>query len=128
MKKIAFLLLAILINIACLAVRPQRGPHTVSQPDGTKLTILSYGDADTHWYTTTDGALLVHQGTSYYVAKVTDDGQLLSTGILAHNPSMRNDEENEQVSKQDKDLFYSRITNDAENRRKVQRREKLSIN
>ena len=49
-------------------------------------------------------------------------------GILAHNPSMRNDEENEQVSKQDKDLFYSRITNDAENRRKVQRREKLSIN
>ena len=38
-------------------------PVEVRQSDGTLLTVLLHGDEDFHYYTTTDGVLLVQKET-----------------------------------------------------------------
>lgn len=74
------------------AVPVYPGPMKVSQPDGTELTILSYGDERFSYSTTTDGYNLIGiRGAMYYANQ--QNGQLVSTGVLAHNPGNRSAEE-----------------------------------
>ena len=61
----------------------------VVQADGTLLTILHHGDEHCHWTTTADGTLLVASGRGFYVASISDDGQLTATPQLAHEPRLR---------------------------------------
>ncbi|MBR1463199.1 MAG: M6 family metalloprotease domain-containing protein [Prevotella sp.] len=130
MKKLIYTLVITLIAINCWAVKPQRGPHTVRQSDGTQLTIYSHGDAFSHWYTTADGVLLVHDDLSYYIAEVGDDGSLKATGILAHSPSNRNEQEKAAIKRQDKHLFLSAMQQETASAAKKSgmRKEKLANN
>lgn len=90
-KKLIIFLMACLTSVATWAVKADPTPITITQPDGTKLTIRLNGDEDLHWYSTTDGVLLVQDNMTYYVAKVNADGSLTATTTLAHEaPTFRN--------------------------------------
>ena len=64
-------------------------PITVSQPDGTQLTILLHGDEYFNWTTTTDNVLLAAKGNAWYIADITESGDLTATALLAHNVQQR---------------------------------------
>ncbi|MDE6669946.1 MAG: hypothetical protein K2K26_09755, partial [Muribaculaceae bacterium] len=68
-----------------LAVPARPGQlRTVTQPDGSVLTIMVTGDERTHRVTTTDGTLLIYDETNGYTyATVGTDGLPVSSGILA---------------------------------------------
>lgn len=83
-KKLIIFLMACLTSVATWAVKADPTPITITQPDGTQLTIRLNGDEDLHWYSTTDGVLLVQDNMTYYVAKVNADGSLTATTTLAH--------------------------------------------
>ena len=109
MKKILFIFTFILFTTASWAAKAYPLPITITQADGTPLTIILRGDEHYHWYMTKDGALLCRQGNAYYVAAVEADGSLTATKQLAHNKDLRSDVERELISKQDRIAFSTRL-------------------
>ncbi len=110
MKKILGLLLLLCVSITLWGVKPHKVPALIRQSDGTELMVYSYGGCSIqHWYTTSDGALLVHIGTDYYIASVNDNGELVATTQLAHEKEIRNNIEKQYVEAQNKELFYQTI-------------------
>jgi immune inhibitor A len=109
MKKILFIFTFILFTTASWAAKAYPLPITITQADGTPLTIILRGDEHYHWYMTKDGALLCRQGNAYYVAAVEADGSLTATKQLAHNKDLRSDVERELISKQNKVAFSTRV-------------------
>ena len=95
--------------VASWAVKADPTPTVVTQPDGTQLTIIVHGDEDCNWYTTSDGVLLCPIGNSYFVASISANGEIAPTTLLAHERSMRSDNETSIIAKQDKAAFYSAI-------------------
>lgn len=104
-KKLILFLLACLTSVATWAVKADPTPVTITQPDGTKLTIMLNGDEDLHWYTTIDGVLLVQDNMTYYVAQVNADGSLTATTTLAHEASQRSVAEKAVIAAQNKETF-----------------------
>lgn len=88
----------------------------VIQPDGETVTLKLLGDEDFSWYQTVDGVLLARENSAYYVAKVVN-GQLESTGILAHDEADRTAEEIAAANAQDKNTFFAQADNSVKNRR-----------
>ena len=109
MKKILFIFTFILFTTASWAAKAYPLPVTITQADGTPLTIILRGDEHYHWYMTEDGALLCRQGNAYYVAAVEADGSLSATKQLAHNKDLRSNVERELISKQDRIAFSTRV-------------------
>lgn len=109
---------------AALAVKMHPGVRAIRQADGTTLSIKAFGDSDFNYITTTDGVLLCQDGVTYYIAKVCDDGTLMSTGILAHNRGQRSAEEQLAADRQDIDLF--RVSMKANAQKGRQRREPMA--
>ena len=89
------------------AVKAYTEPVVITQTDGTKLTIFGHGDENFHWYTTSDGVLLVPEGFNYYIASIGFNGNLIATTQLAHEKSNRSVTENSLVKAQNKDAFYN---------------------
>ena len=88
----------------------------VFQPDGLAVTIQLLGDENFSWYQTVDGALLVREEATYYIAKI-ENNELVSTGILAHDECDRTAEENAAIAAQDKDKFFAQANNSVRSRR-----------
>jgi len=107
MKKIILFLVAALFSVTIQAAKALHVPTTITQSDGAKLTIIVYGDEDFHYYTTADGVLLFHKGYDYFIAGVNDNGELVCTTQLAHEPSERTAEEVELIRLQDKNKFLA---------------------
>ena len=101
-------------------------PWTNLQSDGTKLTVRGYGNEDMHFWTTTDGALLFHQGTDFYVASISENGILRPTQQLAHAPGERTAIEQQLIASQNRNLFYGTFEQMATKAR--QRREPVVVN
>ncbi len=101
-----FLFLTIITSLVVQAAKMMPGVTTVRQADGTTLEVKAFGDEHFSYYTTTDGVLLVLEGTDFFVAEVADDGNLLSTGVLAHNALLRRADEKLLVERQNKELFH----------------------
>ena len=90
-------------------------PVQVRQADGTTITVILRGDEHINWYTTLDGVLLVQAtDNNYYIGKVTKDGRLIATQQLAHEAAWRSNAERNLIDKQDKDKFYTYVSNLAE--------------
>lgn len=87
------------------AVKAFPHPITVQQSDGTSLTIIGNGDEDLHYVTTLDGVLLVQEPGGWTVAEVDADGELHSSGLLAHDGAHRGSQELAAISRQDIELF-----------------------
>lgn len=115
MKKYLFSLLMLLCTQAGWASKANPQPVTITQADGTQLTVTLMGDEHFSWAKTTDGVLLVREGFNYYVAKVNADGTLSATTILAHQQGRRSQDELMAVGEQARDsrLFYDNLEENA---------------
>ncbi|MBR1469929.1 MAG: M6 family metalloprotease domain-containing protein [Prevotella sp.] len=100
MKKIILILSLVLTAATSWAAKVYPEPVTVTQSDGTQLTIIGYGDEDFHWYTTTDGVLLAQEGTAFFVAEIDENGDISATRQLAHELPHRSAAEKQLVSAQ----------------------------
>ncbi len=89
MRRVLFSFITLLVSLGAWAVQADSRAVDIRQADGTVLTVVLHGDEDFHYYTTTDGILLVQQGGAYYVASTGTDGRLSATPHLAHNASQR---------------------------------------
>lgn len=110
MKKFLLFISLVIISLPTWAVKANWLPARVMQADGTWITVTLHGDEDFSWTTATDGALLFHQGNSYYVASVAADGTLKATSQLAHDPQLRSQAEKTLVSAQARELFETKAT------------------
>lgn len=79
-----------------------------TQPDGSKLTINLRGDEFIHWAETSDGFTIIttSKGTYEYAA-FDSRGYLVFSGMQAHNPSERNQQEISLLRNTKKGLFFS---------------------
>lgn len=108
MNKLFLIALSLILSIAAWGVKVNPGPVVVTQSDGTKITVYAYGDAENHWYTTSDGVLLFHEGYDFFIASIDSEGNLTPTKQLAHEPSARSASETQLVNSQNRKLFYEK--------------------
>ena len=107
MKKTVLILITLLCHLTSHASKGWPYPITVSQPDGTQLTIRINGDADFNWVSTLDGVVLKQEGNGYYVANIDTNGMLSSSGTLAHDADKRSSAEQSLCKKQDVKAFLT---------------------
>ena len=107
MKKTVLILITLLCHLASHASKGWPYPITVSQPDGTQLTVRINGDADFNWVSTLDGVVLKQVGNGYYVADIDTNGMLSSSGTLAHDADKRSSAEQSLCKKQDVKAFLT---------------------
>lgn len=89
------------------AVKADPTPIVVTQPDGTRLTVVLHGDEHINWYSTLDGVLLVQTKAGYFVADIDDNGELTATRQLAHDRNERQAAELTLVEQQPRDRFFA---------------------
>ena len=107
MKKTVLILITLLCHLASHASKGWPYPITVSQPDGTQLTIRINGDADFNWVSTLDNVVLKQVGNGYYIANIDTNGMLSSSGTLAHDADKRSSAEQSLCKKQDVKAFLT---------------------
>ena len=108
---IAFALMGV---TSIFGAKAKPGITNIIQSDGSQLSIRLNGDENRHWYSTTDGVLLVQVGSNYYIAQVEENGSLKATPQLAHNASERGEREQNVIAQQDKDKFFNSISEDTQ--------------
>ena len=108
MKKILLSIAFALMGIASVfAAKAHTGLTTITQSDGSQLTIRLHGDEHFSWYSTADDVLIVQVGSNYYVAQVEEDGTLKATPQLAHNAGERGTVEEQVINNQNKEKFLN---------------------
>ena len=110
-KKLLFGLLFAAMTAGAVKMKP--GINIIKQADGTTITIRAYGDEDLSYFLASDGTLLYQEGTNFYIAGVKADGTLYSTGVLAHEPSMRTIKEISAIKAQNAKAFYNSMETQA---------------
>lgn len=110
MKKGLLALLFLLLTSQVRAAKAYPLPVVVKQSDGTQLTVMGRGDEALHYYLTTDGALLCHEGNDFFVARVNADGSLSPTTLLAHEKGNRNEVEQQAIQEQDRAKFEEYVS------------------
>lgn len=94
LKPLSLILCATLLwGMNLQAVPGKRVMHTVTQPDGTQLTLLLRGDEHLHYYACTDGMPVVQDADSAYRYAIFANGTLQAGDFLAHDPDLRGEEE-----------------------------------
>lgn len=96
-KSIAAFVVILFWGWELIAVPAYPRPIRVEQPDGTTMTVRLYGDERFHYATTTDGYNLVSENGMLCYARL-QGAQLVSTGVLAHDPMNRTNEERRLLS------------------------------
>ncbi|MDE6692697.1 MAG: hypothetical protein K2K05_04865 [Muribaculaceae bacterium] len=85
--------------LAALAVPAKHGvTHQLTQPDGTIVNLRLVGDENHHYYLTTDGLMVIGGEGKYCYASVDSRGELLNTGMMAHDPASRSDKEKQLIN------------------------------
>ena len=108
-----------LLLVTAVAIRAARAfsePYSVTQPDGTTLTLTLHGDEHGHWTMTSDGVLVVNRGEAYYVAAIDDAGMLTATPLLAHSLQQRTPAEQAvcQQQRERQERFFERISKECD--------------
>jgi immune inhibitor A len=120
MRRLFLSIICLATAICTYAVKAWPFPVDMRQSDGTTITVVMHGDEDFSYYTTLDGVLLARQDNDFYVATINSEGELISTGQLAHNAELRTAAERKLANDQNRSLFLQ--TGQAEaNRRKMRR-------
>lgn len=108
MKKILLSIAFALMGITSgFAAKAHTALTTITQSDGSQLTIRLHGDEHFSWYSTADDVLIVQVGSNYYVAQVEEDGTLKATPQLAHNAGERGTVEEQVINNQNKEKFLN---------------------
>ncbi len=118
MKQIITLALCLLCALRLAAVPADPTPVTVTQPDGSQLTIELHGDEFYHFTTTADGYTVVRsQAGGYAYAALDGSGRLVATAMAAHNPGQRTAAERALLDKTGKFLKSAAAVADSRARR-----------
>lgn len=72
------------------AVKAIKTPITITQPDGSKVTVILHGDEFHHFRTTEDGYVVKENASGFLTyATVQNGGTLKESNVIAKNPSNR---------------------------------------
>ncbi len=94
MKKLLLIAIAMLTASMAMAIPAHPAAATVTQPDGSILTIRLCGDEYLHFNTTADGYTILQRADGFYVyAQKDDSGQLVATPHKAHDAAERTADE-----------------------------------
>lgn len=122
------LLTNLLITFICIAtasaVPALPGKHQLTQPDGTTLTAYVHGDEFMHFFETVDGLMLQKNKNGFYCyAELSDQGEIITSSVVAREQSSRSPEENSYIKgiKQDKmrDVMLKKLDMKKSGRQKV---------
>lgn len=97
MKKLILSTLMLAATLTMSAIPAKREWRTVSQSDGTKVTLMLVGDENFHCYQTTDGVPVIEENGNYYYANAIGD-YLQKTDMLAHDAEMRSFQESQAIA------------------------------
>lgn len=90
MKRISMIAMAVLLGAASLWARPAlKGTVTVTQPDGSTVSLQRVGDEYLHFDMTSDGYTVVKNTSGFYVYAEKVGGQLKATAFAAHDAGQR---------------------------------------
>lgn len=99
MKRISIILTLLLsIILGTFANPASLRPVYVVQNDGSELELFLKGDEWFHYYATEDNVPLIQGEDSSYYYLTVNDGQLINSGLLAHNSKDRSADENDFVT------------------------------
>jgi len=83
---------------------------TISQSDGSTINVHLNGDAVIHWFTTEDGYTLIKNYKDIFEYAYSDSyGNLIPTGVKAHNVSERIMNDAVILGQIQKNIFYSDV-------------------
>jgi len=103
-----FFSLLISINQNSLAVKAYPYPVDITQPDGSKLTIIQKGDERIKWAQTVDGYSIMRNSKGVFeYAILNSKNEMVPSGIKAKNQSDRNITDSQFLSKIKKGIAYS---------------------
>ena len=108
-KKVIGVCAMLAIAMQAMGAKSTSLPVTITQSDGTRLTVYGHGDEYLSWQTTSDGVLLVQNGYDFYIATVDDEGVMTATAQLAHEAGTRSEAEEALAYAQDKEAFYNSL-------------------
>lgn len=92
----SFLAAATIASAVSVAAMPAlHRQYIMTQPDGSQVTLMLCGDEVCHFYTTTDGQMVIGTAEGYYFAEVGADGLLSCSSVLASDPDTRSTEQND---------------------------------
>ncbi len=92
MKAINRILLAaaaLVCSASAFAVPAKRISYTLTQPDGSVVTLTKAGDEFNKYYLTSDNKVVLRGGDAYYFATVGPDGTAVRSEVLAADPGKR---------------------------------------
>jgi len=92
-KNLIALLVGAMISLMAQAIPADPTPATITQPDGTRLTLVLHGDEFFHYATTTDGYTVVKDAQGYYTYASLSGDQLFPDGPVAHDVADRQADE-----------------------------------
>ena len=94
MRNLLTLILVAIASFQAWAIPAHRGMVTLTQPDGTQLTVELIGDEFYHFYTTSDGYTVLKNEAGVYEYAQRENERLVLSGIKAHNLGERTSTEN----------------------------------
>lgn len=104
-----FALMTLATGRNALAVIASPYPFEFRQSDGKMVTLRMMGDEYVRWAETMDHYTLLHNNNGYWEYAVQDrNGDIIPSGLLAHNNDERGLEEISLLSRTEKSLRYSR--------------------
>lgn len=88
-KLLVFLFLSLATCQSAMAVPAKRVWRTVVQDDGSSLELMLVGDEHFHYFITRDSIPVVAEAENRYCYADVSETGLVSSGVLAHEPGMR---------------------------------------
>ena len=115
MKKSLYTLLFLLVcayKVAAVSAFPY--PVTITQPDGSSVTVIQKGDEHVHWMETTDGITLLRNSKGFVTYATTDDkGNMVASDVVAQDADARPAKVKSFLSAQSQKVFFSQLQLDS---------------
>lgn len=90
MKKIVYLLLfSLMVSLHTQAIQPIRKTWPVTQSDGTVINVYRHGNGFVAYFTSTDRKILVKNEQGDLCYALLEDGKLVASKYIAHEPALR---------------------------------------
>ena len=80
-----------------MAVPAKKRWTTITQSDGTQIEVALTGDEHLHYFTTRDNISLARTAQGDYCYATVKDGEIVSSGVIAHEAAMRTASEKQHV-------------------------------